>query len=115
MPMLDRIVMNVIEVTLEVVFVFQCVFPIPCLPHPASPCAPTSIADVSLSPALKQPLLREFLFDPAPAIRILIVAGRQRPDGVQVFWKQHQSIDREWPLHEASAEHASKQSSTLRL
>ena len=45
MPVLDRVEVDVVEVTREIVFVAQCVFPVPPLPNPALPFAGAACRD----------------------------------------------------------------------
>ncbi len=85
MAVLDRVPMDVIEMTLEIVFVLQGVLPIAGLPYPATPLPLAAFGDHVVLAANLQPTLRELFLEPTPSLGILAVAGRQCPNRMEVL------------------------------
>jgi hypothetical protein len=80
MTVLHRIEVNVIDVTLEVRIISDCVLPKPSLPE--SRFAPLYL---TLRPQLRRrQLAGESAFDLAPAFREIGIAGRQGPNGMEM-------------------------------
>ncbi len=65
---LNRIVMDVVEMPFKIVFVFERVFPESGLPDAAAAFLRPPGADRPLGPAAGEPVLRELLLDPPPAV-----------------------------------------------
>ena len=93
MAVFYRVVMDVVEVAVEVVFVGDGVFPIACLPDAPIAPLPAGGALWLLRSAGCQPGFGEFFLDPSPACRIGVIAGWQSPEGVQMLGKQNESMD----------------------
>lgn len=93
--MLDRIVMDVIRVSLVIPFVTNDVFPKPPLPHAPATVPATRVADLAFRPASANPFVGKSLLDARPSRRKIRVPLRQRPDRVQVIGEQDERIDLE--------------------
>lgn len=74
---LDRVVMHVVEVALEIVFRLESMFPEAALPDAASPLTLAASADRLLRAPEGEPLLGELFLDPCPACRVLGIPQRQ--------------------------------------
>ena len=79
---LHRVPMDVIEMCLEILFVFQRMLPIPRLPNPATPLTLTARGHNVIAAANLQPSLGKLFLQPTPAFGILAITRRQRPNGV---------------------------------
>jgi hypothetical protein len=85
---LHRIEVKVIDVTLKVRIVSDCVLPKPSLPDPRF--APLYLAP---RPQLRRrQLAGESAFDLAPASREIGLAGRQGPNGMEMVWQDADGI-----------------------
>lgn len=89
--MLDRVVMDVVAVSLQVVFVFDRVFPKTALPNAATPTRFTRSRDRKLFSPQIQPCRSEIRFDPLPARRVIAVPRWKSPNSVQMIVKQYGS------------------------
>jgi hypothetical protein len=87
--MLDRVVMNVVEVSLQILFIANRVLPEPRLPDPSPVASAAGLADGPLRPPGRQPPLGELLLDPGPTRRISIITRRQYPERVQMIGQKH--------------------------
>jgi hypothetical protein len=85
----DRVPVDVVEVTLEIVFVPDRVLPELRLPDSASAVALSALCDSDLGPAEFEPALSELRLDPLPAAGVVRVAFWHAPDCVDVLGQEH--------------------------
>jgi len=85
---LHRIEVDVIDVTLEVRIVSDCVLPKPTLPD--SRFAPPYLAP--RSQLRRRQLAGESTFDLAPASREIGIAGRQGPNSMEMVWQDADGV-----------------------
>lgn len=78
--MFDRVVVDVIEMALEVIFVFDRVFPELRLPDTLAPFVLASGRNIAFGSARGQPTTGKLSFDPLPSRRILRIARRHAPN-----------------------------------
>ena len=91
--MFHRVDVDVIAMGVEIGFVAQRVFPISRLPD----CSFSTRIALQLD-ALTAQTGNKTGLDGPPASRIIIIALRQAPNGVQVIRQHHHRLNREWPL-----------------
>lgn len=103
--MLDGIIVDVIEVGLEIVLVFESVFPKASLPNAPSLLILFAGGDLHIPAAVRQEPRRKTLLDDAPATRIVGIAARQRPNRMQMIGQQHDCIQFKWPVSLAFSNH----------
>jgi hypothetical protein len=89
--MLDRIVVDVIDMTRQIRLISNGVLPEPSLPEHVL--APMVARDRKSS---ANHLSREQALDPAPSSGKIPVVFRQREDRVQMIRKNYDGVDREW-------------------
>lgn len=82
---LDRVPVDVVEVTLEVVFVSDRVLPELRLPDSATTIDFSALRDGDFGPAGFEPTLGELRLDPLPAAGVVGVAFGHAPDCVEVL------------------------------
>src|SRR5262245_40615514 len=102
--MLHRIIVDVVEVTLQIHLV-----PDRMLPEFRLPNAPPGVADASirlrlLDAADGKPCFGKLFLDPAPALREISVRERKRPDGVKVVGQKHDRLGPHGPTFLALSE-----------
>ena len=91
--MLNRVVMDVIQVMVHVIPVTDHVFPKPLLPHTAASIPPAGIRDGTFPAAKPQPSFgKRLLYDGKPPGKIA-VTFRQRPQGMQVVRQKDHGVD----------------------
>jgi len=110
-PVLHRVVVDVVEVVFVVLLIFERMLPKLWLPHAASPITAAASGLRLLRASQGEPRLRELLLDPCPTPGVLIVARRQRPDGMKMVGQQHNGVDHERPSRSARSQEASQQCS----
>ena len=81
--MFDRIVVNVVDVPLKISVVADGMLPVPPLPESSF----TSRGLAGRARRIFHKASRKPRFDHAPTQRVVCIARRQRPDGVQVIWE----------------------------
>jgi|GEM_PF-4469384 len=77
--------MNVIEVVIEIVVVFNRVLPIFRLPNPPASIVFSPLRDNAFSSAIRQPALSELGFDPLPSSRVICISVWHIPDRMKVI------------------------------
>jgi len=82
---LDRVVMNVVNVADKIGFVTYMVLPVPLLPH--------GLCALAWLDGLARAVLGEPGFYQAPAGRKISIARRQRPDAMQMVGHDHHGVD----------------------
>jgi hypothetical protein len=85
---LDRVVMDIIHVRPQIIFIAHGMFPKSPLPHVIFT---LGILFDRRARLLQSP--RETGFDQAPAVRIICVARRQRPNAMQVLRQDNNGVD----------------------
>lgn len=90
--MLDRVVMDVIDMSTEIIIVTNQMLPIASLPDTSLPAGDAPFA----SPFIPGQTTRETCLDLRPAIGIVGITGRQTPHAMQVIGQHHdrQHIER---------------------
>jgi len=96
----DRIPVNVVEASLEIVFIANRVFPKSLLPNGSLSVFPARcrVRCFTASSYRKRP--REAFFDQPPSQGVILDSIGQRPDCVQVIGQQHECLDRHGMLGE---------------
>ena len=108
-PVLDRIVVDVIEVRLEIVLVNDRMLPESALPD-SSPAFVLFACGNSLVPtAARQKRLRKALLNDTPTRGIIRVPAGQGPDRMQMIGQENDGVDFERPFRLALTEHLSEQ------
>ena len=95
--MFHRVEVNVIEMCLEVVFIFNRMLPETPLPDASPSILFSRVRGALFQSPLFQISFCEFLFYPAPAFREVGISRRQRPDRVKMIRQQHNRIDFKMP------------------
>jgi hypothetical protein len=90
-PVLDRVVMDIIHVVANIFLVAKGVFPIAALPYSAFALVAPAGVDVF---AFRQPSA-ESGFDQHPSHRTIDVSGRQHPYGMDMVGQDHHGVDME--------------------
>jgi hypothetical protein len=75
--MFHRVVVDVVEMSVEIVFIVKRMFPIARLPNPSITSLLASGGHGLFNASLRQPFLCEFLLDPTPLFWIFRVARRK--------------------------------------
>src|SRR5690606_29554054 len=89
MPMLARIVMDVIHMPNKIPFIANAVFPVAALPN-----TPLALALPTCRNALPPwQCTRKASFDQSPAQGKVRIPGRQRAKGVEVIGQDHNGVD----------------------
>ena len=94
-PVLDRVVVDVIQVPFQVGPIADDMFPEPPLPDAPATIMATRFADRALPSAGGDPCAREGFLDARPSRGKIRIALRQRSDRVQVIRKQDQRVQLE--------------------
>lgn len=110
----DGIVMDVIEVRLEIILLGDRVFPKSTLPDSPPAFLLFSKRNSLIPTAASQKPLRETFLDDAPPRGIIRVAARQRPNGMQMVWQEHDGVDFKRPFRLTIAEHLPQQRTVSR-
>jgi len=109
----NRIVMDVIKMPLKVALVLDCVFPESALPYVGFPAiSPRTLAEFSRGPDIKG--AGEFDLDPPNSPGKIGVAGRQRPEEVNMVGQDHRRDDLEGLLSPDAPERLAQQFDPLR-
>jgi hypothetical protein len=87
---LDRVPVDVVEVTLEIVFVSDRVLPELWLPDSTATVVLSALCDGDFSPARFEPTLGELRLDPLPAAGVVGVAFGHSPDCVEVLGREYE-------------------------
>ena len=90
--MLDRIDMDIIDVTGEIIFITNGVLPITSLPYSAFALGGTAFGN----PFASRNTARETRFDQPPAHGKVGIAVRLCPDRVKVIGQDNHRVDRKW-------------------
>src|SRR5262245_25747236 len=89
--------MEIVHVTLKIVFFVERVFPVAALPDAAFlPFAP-GIRDDSFRPTALEKGLGEFLLNSPPAEGVAVIAGRQSPDRMKMIGQENDGGKLEGP------------------
>ena len=80
------IVMDVIKVVLEVVFLFDGVFPELRLPNSTAAIVLPPIGDSTFGATGSKPPLSKLRLDPLPSARVVGISRWHAPDGVEMIW-----------------------------
>src|SRR5438552_9309132 len=97
--MLDRIEVDVVDVSLEILLSSNCVLPKSPLPERVFAAAMALDRHARGDKAM-----REIRLDTLPAAGKIGIARRQRPYRMQMVWQDHDGVDRERTLMPRDAE-----------
>ena len=92
-PVFHRIEVDVIKMALEVVFLFDRVFPKLGLPDSTPPVGLSSLRDFTFRTTRRKPPLCELRFDPLPSAGVIRIAPRHAPDRMEMIRQQHDCAD----------------------
>lgn len=107
--MLHRVPVDVIKMSLEIVFVLKRVLPELSLPDATTSMMLARGRNPLLRTATGQISFREFLLDPGPTTGIFGISGGERPDRMQVIWQQHNGLNCELPLDDRFSKNVAEQ------
>ena len=86
--MLHRIPVDVIEAPLEIIFISDCVLPGTVLPDAALAVVRPILRAPSFAAARSEIISGEAFLDLPPAERVIVIVGRELPDGVQMIGQE---------------------------
>lgn len=108
-PMLDRIVINVIDVPAEIIVVAYDVIPEAALPNAALVASPSRGAAARFIAAGGEVRARKRRLDGRPAQAEQIVSRRHRPDRMDVVRHDDDRVDREWMIRDDASKRGAQQ------